>query len=269
MTELPPLPFGIPIPPVPPPAPPPTPPAVDQQLLLDLLRRVERVVDRRGWDQPPRFYLLYETGEQPDGRWVRSEAAEFADGIRTAVPGYHLGDAVTRGRYAAQMMTFEGAVEGHPRDALKNFATSVAYAAGRHFAPAIMRNALRKSGALGIAVTTESYTLSGITQQERDAMGDVSFADVPQARESREITAVTWDRRAIMVHRERGAPDDTVMLDDVVGGMVVLWLRLLCAAVLDEVPPTTEVLKRWPKGFAAGSETAQHADREQASQATS
>lgn len=242
--------------PLPPVTPPPAVPELDRPLLRTLLRQIEHAVGRRGWDETPRLYLLYEIGRHQDGRWVDTEAAQFAAGIRTS--SGVLDEPIIHGRYAAQMMVFDGAFEGNPVTCVANFAQSVAYGADRYTPPAVMRNTLRRDGAIGLAVTTESYGFRGLTREERDAIGDVPFADTPGAREGREVTAVTWDRCVEVVQHIRGG-DITLLDDDTLGGKLALWLRLLCSAVLDDVPPANQILKRWPHGHREGSDAARKA----------
>jgi hypothetical protein len=109
---------------------------------------------------------------------------------------------------------------------------------------------LRQPGLLGLAFLCEAYGRTMASREERDALGNVRFADLPGSVEMRNVMAADIGGVDYVVTRERGSkPKLSRSGDDGFGhveGAVVESLRAIVAAVRGEtIPPWENIPSAW------------------------
>lgn len=200
----------------------------------ELLLAVEASVHRDGWDEPARLYVLTQAGAL-----VRS-------GISFHTP-------VHAGGLTALSIAPPMAFHGNPAHAL----FKVAWAASQGLPAAGLFVALIGSvpGFVGLAFVVESWMRRDMSDAERDALGERSFADIPGSLEARMVHARDCADRMYAVSRPRGEqPRLSLPGDGHPEGSIVESLAVLVAAATGRpLPELTGVPRGWDVAVRGGS----------------
>lgn len=209
---------------------------IDPDLISQLLTRVEADAHRRGWDEPAEIYVLYDASDRETDQAYRSLMS-------------FRGPAIRRQHYAAQAAMPRAALDGHPVHALFRFSLNLR-ASEEHPAPAAVIGMLRQPGFLGVAFQSEGWMRTANSLEERDALGDVRFADIPGSVETRHVHAVDTEGNEYVAFRERGKkprlerPGFGGM--EHMGGAIIESLRAIVALVAGlPVPEIDNVPSQW------------------------
>lgn len=202
---------------------------VDRELLGRLLLRVEADTHRGGWDQPAQLLALYDwydTGTEQ--AYARIMASRRGGPLRV-------------GRYAAQSVVPDSALDGNPVNALFRFAMNIR-GNTEHPAVAYILMGLRQPGLLGLTFVSEGWMRTMASVEERKALGPVRFADMPGSIEMRNVVAVDLAGGEYAVLRERGKAPKASWDDELeaLGGAVIESLRAILAAIRGEEIPDWE-----------------------------
>lgn len=208
--------------------------AIDRQLMTRLLQQIELIANRRGWDEPAGLYVLYDWHDQPTEHAYRGMLPRDA------------GDAIRCGPYAARQMVRPEVLhsDGQPHHNLFRMALNLAH----NDDPAIARfvQALGPPGFLGIAFVHEAWERT-YRDKDREAEGDVRFADMPGSIEIRFVMAADVSGDSHLIRRRRG--DKPAVLDvsgDAGSGAVIESLRAITARVAGlPVPEIVNVPVGW------------------------
>lgn len=191
-----------------------------------LLLQVEATAHRHGWDEAADLYVLYDWHEQGTEQQFRRMFASA------------LGPPVRCGRYAAQVISPEGGLDGFASHALFRMAVNLKHS--DHPDVAAFAGFLRWPGFRGVAMRGESWRRED-TQEGRDALGEVRFADVPGSQECRNVFAADVDGVVYLVDRVRGCKPRLAMAEpgapDRFVGAVVESLHVIVAVVAGRPPP--------------------------------
>lgn len=207
----------------------------DPELIGRLLLQVEAEAHRRGWDGPAALYVLYD-GREPDTH------VPYQD-----IMASRRGAPILRLPYAAQSVAPESAFVGNPSHALFRFALNIrSYNA---LSEAVI-GMIRRPGFLGLAFMNEAWMRTMASKEERDALGNVRFADIPGSIEIRNVMAADIAGNDYFVMRERGqepklhhGEDDDIKQ---VSGAVIESLRSIVARVAGlPLPDIDNVPSQW------------------------
>lgn len=193
---------------------------VDRELLGALLLDVEARVHRGGWDEPAQLHVLYDDRHEETDRLFRRLMSD------------RYGPPARAGHYRSRSLLPREAMYGHAPTIIGAFAANLAY--GQSHEPVQqMLGILCQPGLLGFASVAESWMRTAADPAEREALGNVSFADIPGSVESRFVVGVDLLGGDYAVSRQRGkksvlAPPG---VDAKLSGRFIDVLRLLVQAV--------------------------------------
>lgn len=221
---------------------------IDPDAIGRLLLRVEADAHRRGWDQPAVLYVLYDARDSETDRVYR-----HLMGIR--------GPAIRVQPYAAQSAVPGYALDGNPAHALFRFALNIK--GSDHPIVEAVVGMMRQPGFVGMAFLYEGYARSYGTREERDAEGDVLFADMPGSVEMRGVLAADIGGIDYLVARSRGEKPVLSRAGDFeeAGGSIIESLRVIVAKVADR--PLPELVNK-PTRWTWERETSRREDGEDA-----
>lgn len=183
-----------------------------------LLFKIERIVNRDGWDEPPRLMVVYQNGDTQTERNYRGVLEQFGKPIKC-------------GEYSAMQMCSPSDMEGIASHiifdmALRFMASSEGTA---DYTTEYILNTLRNPGFIGIILCCESWT-SRISPEERNGR---MLADIPGSLETRIISYGDVNGKSKSVSRARG--EKPQLLDDMTG---CIPESLICvSAVVAKLPP--------------------------------
>lgn len=207
----------------------------DSEAIGRLLLRIEADAHRYGWDEPADLYVLYDARDIESDREYRH------------VLGVRRGPAVRCWPYAAQSAVPRHALDGNPAHAVFRFSLT---ARTDHPAAEYVFGTLRQPGFVGMAMLHEGWQLTVANEGEREALGDVRFADTPGAVEARYVLATDSAGVDYMVQRVRGMKPrlERSGVGDFVSarGAIIESLRTITARVLgNPLPEIDNVPSRW------------------------
>jgi hypothetical protein len=208
----------------------------DPEVIGRLLMRIESDAHRRGWDESPDLYVLYDARDHESDSAYRNVLAS------------RRGPAVRVAPYAAQSAVPQSALDGNPAHALFRFALNVS--GGEHPAVEYVLATLRQRGFLGLAFLHEGWTRTVASQEERAALGDVRFADIPGSVEMRFVAGYDIAGVDYVVSRARGKSPELHSTSSgdfkEVTGAIYESLRIIVAKVAGlPVPEWENVPSRW------------------------
>jgi len=173
--------------------------SADEAALTALLTQLEYAANRRGWDERPAGFVLYN----------HSDTATTA--AYTQRYAARIGSPVRRGPYTAQPILSEQVLDGNLAVNLYRLAQNLHNASANPLLGLMVGELLtdlRQPGFLGIAVVCEGWALGGPEATAKAEEADrlrLSYADLPSgAVECRQVIAVDKDERAYAVLRIRG-----------------------------------------------------------------